>query len=66
MKGYAWMYWGVGLAAWLTAGAALAHDPIFGIGPHVLFKGGVEIHTGFRPDAFETAMAPLGQCYRSS
>lgn len=46
MKGYAWMHWGMGLAAWLTAGAALAHDPIFGIGPHVLFKGGVEIHMG--------------------
>jgi len=22
---------------------ALAHDPVFGLGPHVLFKGGVEI-----------------------
>ena len=40
------MHWGMGLAAWLTAGAALAHDPTFGIGPHVLFKGGVEIHMG--------------------
>lgn len=46
MKGYAWMHWGVGLAAWLTVGTALAHDPIFGIGPHVLYKGGVEVHTG--------------------
>jgi len=26
----------------LYSGAALAHDPIFGIGPHVLFKGGLE------------------------
>ncbi len=46
MKRYAWMHWGVGLVAWLTAGAALAHDPIFSPGPHVLYKGGVEIHTG--------------------
>lgn len=30
----------------LTSGnttPALAHDPVFGVGPHVLFKGGVEI-----------------------
>lgn len=30
----------------LVAGAAQAHDPIFGIGPHVLFKEGVEIALG--------------------
>ncbi len=29
-----------------VAGSALAHDPIFGLGPHVLFKGGVEYHLG--------------------
>ena len=29
---------GVGLA-----GAAAAHDPVFGLGPHVLYKGGVEV-----------------------
>ncbi len=46
MKGYAWMHWGVGLAAWLTAGTALAYDPIFSPGPRVLYKGGVEVHTG--------------------
>lgn len=27
-------------------GTAVAHDPIFGLGPHVLFKQGVEIHLG--------------------
>lgn len=27
----------------ITSLPALAHDPIFGLGPHVLFKGGVEI-----------------------
>lgn len=32
---------------------ALAHDPIFGIGPHVLFKGGIEI-------AFEVAQESAG------
>jgi len=31
------------LIASLPSGSAWAHDPIFGIGPHVLFKGGVEI-----------------------
>ena len=33
---------GIGLMTLLTA-AAWAHDPIFGIGPHVLYKGGIEI-----------------------
>ena len=23
-----------------------AHDPVFGVGPHVLYKGGVEVHLG--------------------
>jgi len=27
----------------LFAASAQAHDPIFGIGPHVLYKGGIEI-----------------------
>lgn len=27
----------------LMVSPALAHDPVFGLGPHVLFKGGVEI-----------------------
>lgn len=34
---------GIALVACLFSTAALAHDPIFGIGPHVLYKGGVEI-----------------------
>jgi len=38
-----WLALGIGLFAWLLSSAAWAHDPIFGIGPHVLFKGGVEI-----------------------
>ena len=33
----------VGLSACLLSVSVWAHDPIFGIGPHVLFKGGVEI-----------------------
>jgi len=35
--------YGLGLATFLVNGVAEAHDPVFGIGPHVLFKGGVEI-----------------------
>lgn len=27
----------------LTISPALAHDPVFGLGPHVMYKGGVEI-----------------------
>jgi hypothetical protein len=30
----------------VLAGSTQAHDPIFGIGPHVLFKGGTELHLG--------------------
>jgi Putative MetA-pathway of phenol degradation len=38
-----WLMRLVGLVGCLVSSAAWAHDPIFGIGPHVLFKGGVEI-----------------------
>ena len=31
----------------VCASQAMAHDPIFGIGPHVLYRGGVEIATEF-------------------
>lgn len=31
---------------WVTR--VSAHDPVFGAGPHVLFKGGVEVHLGSR------------------
>ena len=34
---------GLCAVACLLSGPVWAHDPIFGIGPHVLFKGGVEI-----------------------
>ncbi len=37
-----WMR-GVGLIVYLLSSVASAHDPIFGIGPHVLFKDGFEI-----------------------
>jgi hypothetical protein len=30
----------------LMSSAATAHDPVFGLGPHTLYKGGVEIHLG--------------------
>ncbi len=36
-----WMR-GVRLIVYLLRSAASAHDPIFGIGPHVLFKDGFE------------------------
>ena len=38
-----WIWRGLGVAACLASGAAWAHDPIFGLGPHVLYKGGVEV-----------------------
>jgi hypothetical protein len=43
-------FW-IGLTLLLgLASATLAHDPIFSPGPHVLYKGGVEIHTGFEAE----------------
>jgi hypothetical protein len=33
------------LLAALCGGVAWAHDPVFGVGPHVLYKGGVEVAT---------------------
>lgn len=32
--------------ALLAVPPAYAHDPVFGLGPHTLYKGGVEIHLG--------------------
>jgi len=41
------------LALSLVATTATAHDPVFGLGPHVLYKGGVEI-------AIDTAVERAG------
>jgi len=38
-----WMTLAVLWVAGLSSAPVWSHDPIFGIGPHVLFKGGVEI-----------------------
>ncbi len=40
--GYQGLIPGLALALAITSAPALAHDPVFGIGPHVLFKQGVE------------------------
>ena len=37
---------GLGAALALSTLPALAHDPIFGLGPHVLYKGGIEAAVG--------------------
>ncbi|NOX93292.1 MAG: transporter [Gammaproteobacteria bacterium] len=37
-----WPLWGAGALLIIHSSAALAHDPVFGIGPHVLFKNGME------------------------
>ncbi len=37
----------VGILLIFGSGVALAHDPVFGLGPHTLFKGGTEVHVGF-------------------
>jgi len=34
----------------LAAQSVLAHDPVFGLGSHTLFKGGVELHLGTHMD----------------
>jgi len=42
MKFSTWSLYSAGVLLALQSGAALAHDPVFGIGPHVLFKDGME------------------------
>lgn len=46
MRRHFGMVRGAGIVLVLGSGAALAHDPVFGLGPHTLFKGGVEVHLG--------------------
>ena len=43
------MLWSAGSALLLLLSSMVthAHDPVFGLGPHTLFKGGTEIHVGF-------------------
>ncbi|HZD51526.1 MAG TPA: transporter [Woeseiaceae bacterium] len=44
---------------------ALAHDPVFGQGPHTLFKGGIELHAGmFRQDAAASRELEYGLALR--
>jgi len=38
------------LSAVVASSQAWAHDPVFGLGPHVLFKGGVEISPQYKVD----------------
>jgi len=48
------------LGALMFSGLAQAHDPVFGLGPHVLFKGGFEVapelHTAKKGDKRETEL----------
>ncbi|MBI1196192.1 MAG: hypothetical protein GC138_10150 [Gammaproteobacteria bacterium] len=39
-----WSHRGAIMLTVLFSGTVWAHDPIFGLGPHVLYKGGVEVH----------------------
>ena len=48
-----WSLFGTGTLLTFLSAPGLAHDPIFGIGPHVLFKGGLET-------TFEVAQASAG------
>lgn len=36
----------MGIATFIPLERAAAHDPVFGLGPHTLYKGGYEIHLG--------------------
>ncbi|MBR9910270.1 MAG: hypothetical protein GYB33_07955 [Gammaproteobacteria bacterium] len=37
----------------LIPGLASAHDPVFGVGPHVLYKHGYEVHLGAHLEKFD-------------
>lgn len=38
----------------LVTVTAKAHDPVFGVGPHVLYKGGFEVHLGAHREKSDT------------
>ncbi len=38
-----------GMVALIYSAAVQAHDPVFGLGPHTLFKNATEVHLGFDP-----------------
>jgi len=42
MKFANWPLWGASALLAIHSSTALAHDPVFGIGPHVLFRDGME------------------------
>jgi len=42
MKFVNWSLWGASVLLIIHSNSVLAHDPVFGIGPHVLFKDGME------------------------
>ncbi|GBE09296.1 hypothetical protein BMS3Bbin11_01194 [bacterium BMS3Bbin11] len=46
MKGHMLKVFSALVITGLMSSLAYAHDPIFSIGPHVLYKNGVEVHTG--------------------
>ncbi len=48
-RGYLTIGLGLTLLSWASS-PAFAHDPIFGLGPHVLYKGGLEIHVDFQAE----------------
>ncbi len=52
--------WGAALVALLISNPARAHDPVFGLGPHVLYKGGIEVapevHVDKKEDEQETEL----------
>ncbi len=41
----------------VMAGLAIAHDPIFGVGPHVLFKNGLETSVALKAEKSGTEKA---------
>jgi len=61
MKFVNWPLWGASVLLAMHSSSALAHDPVFGIGPHVLFKDGMEAALEiYREKAGEEIESELG------
>lgn len=57
---YQWKAFTIALLGWLlTSVNVFAHDPVFGPGPHVLFKDGVEIHLGTERNKSDSARTDM-------
>lgn len=55
--------WGAAVVGGFMLPSAQAHDPIFGLGPHVIYQGGYEIHTSVLRERAEEERETEGELH---